>query len=1786
MEAPYTLPSLPAKHKDFLNYVNSHPNTPMEELVKPYNDYDGVLRKIFAQQPSHPALADNHINIVPLYDVTEEGKATDVRIRARDLTSEPKELQEKYIMPLKDEDRKPNGAPAVVSTLKEFQTNFNIFCEGSLSDLDWSNVVAAGSSVVTSLLPVPDQYRGSKRGLRQFYHEIFAPASDVDLFLYGLTEEQAIEKVKQIEAKIKDSVLAETTTIRTKNAITIASKYPTRHVQIVLRIYKSIAEILTGFDVDCSCAAYDGRQVYVAPRALAAYITQTNQIDLTRRSPSYENRLSKYSRRGFEIFWPHLDRSRIDPTIFERSFSRTVGLARLLVLEKLPKSSDRESYLQQRRMERGRPPKLSRTLRSRQLRGNIKDDWDDEVAEWVEQDEASDYHTITIPYGERFHARKIEKLLYTKDLLLNAEWNRPKDREVNLHRHPAFFGNAEDVIYDCCGYCPKPVTPEEKEIAEEESKIYVSGNITFIKDDPGRQAIGSFNPITETDWTEMAYVGNTERLCQAIVACDLEEVKDWFSQEESDPNRRDYTGRTPLHLACMTSTPEIVQCLVDHGARLISRLADGRTALHLAAARGNVDIAKILLTKSAENEEEEIRKEQARREAERKAKRDAQEQRDAHDESGDDELISNASGDSDGDFQSVTTGSFVKIEKRRKNGDTGTDNVPEDANQDEPDVYDINVLAWDNPTSPLHLAILNGHVEMVDELVTSFGADVLLPVKVTMNRPSVILNLVLALKLPFQKARAMTTKLLQLGASLTQADLDQSTPLHYLAASTHSELFDVLLEHDKPSVARTINHLAVTGSFHKSPDVHSALKIAINTGNLMLAVKLLEAGASLSIDFSDFIKSARLRFGEFEHRSSEDNEKIFEENVTQPVVHAVEIDQPLIALELLARGADPNTLTPAGCRVRKQTGKFRHVRGTSLLDLVREKLKSLRQYEGEKLMSSPPEPLDADDNVYLKDFEEGTYRMWSGREALKVTRERYEIERKRHEEKVSEAETSKGVEEKRAAVQALIPDFERLEAALVAKGAKTFKELFPDVQGPPQKDQLQFHQPQPWKSIPFKVSFTFKVPDLTSVKREGYLRLFEAAWCGDLSTIKALTLRMWGPNQDQIPLQIAVADQDGFSPFSIAVLRGHLEVGKAILEIVCAQYQPEESDGRVSFHLSIDDDPSGDEHDDDGIRIGSEIIDEQFTIDNIGEVSAQVKCQITPVKLLSWRFPAYRFEDNRVNKVISSGKASGESISAPSDSLTAAYRAKRNSEECRPYNLVQYAIWRDDVDLLVFLLDLGRKFSSIGTEAESSHMYTVSEADFVLAIKLGHVRCLAELIKRTGAGISLDEIADHSGVERKEAPTYYQGLSVHGKKRADWAAAGGGRRRFRQHKDGHPPLLVAAYEGSLDSVEWFLSTAPERHYSEFTTAYQHDERLKRLAQAKLGVERSMASWLGLRNDLVLHCAVLSRPSDESERLVKYLVENVPSSLETKSAQGYTPLALAYSLHRTNVARILIGAGANQTVRDHEGRNLIHLLLCSVDHRASVTTDDLQDLLDMLDPLLVPSLLTERSQGGQTPIARWIHVANPHLNPRATNTKSETDDKVAVLRLVLDFAAHTGQKHLELLDGAGNTPVHDAVTLQLPRMLELMLERRPDLLYRENATGCTPADLAHDRWVSESTAYPPHIPKDRVDHFAGEGDERKSVLKRQPGSFLSKKDPRSERQIIWDLCRERIGKGGDRRPRRLVSLFEANEVARRLGARQNQIESSQRDQAKDEVSEWYWKAASTSTRPYRGPVMLL
>ncbi|KAL5358884.1 ankyrin repeat-containing domain protein [Aspergillus floccosus] len=1606
-------------------------------------------------------------------------------------------------MPLKAEDRRPNGSLAVVPRLEEFKNNFAIFSEASLSDMDWSNVIVAGSAVVTCLLPVPDEHKGSKRALRQFYHDKVAPASDVDLFLYGLTEEQAIEKIKHIEDRIKNAILHETTTIRTKNAITIVSQYPTRHVQIVLRIYKSIAEVLTGFDVDCSCAAYDGKQVYASPRALASYITQKNTIDLSRRSPSYENRLSKYSRRGFEVFWPQLDRSRIDPTIFERSFSRTVGLARLLVLEQLPLASDREDYLRQRRQERGRPEKWPPGGRN-VLAGNIKDKWEDEVPEWLEEEELSNYHTFTIPYGRNYHARKIERLFYNQDLLLNAEWNKPKDRDVLLHRHPAFFGNVEDIIHDCCGHCPTPVTEEEKEIAERESKIYVSGDVSFIKDDPGRQEIGSFNPITETDWTEMAYVGNTERLCQAIVDHDLETVKAWLSQESADPNTRDYTGRTPLHLACMASTPPIVQCLVDHGARLTARVADGRTALHFAAARGAVEIVRILLSRSELNEAEEDRKLQLR-----KGQSEKQDQSVAN-QSGDDKDTAEMDISLD-ETTSYTLGSFVKVEKDPAQSDANHD-VAEDDSTDEPDIYDINVVSWDSHTSPLHLAIINGHVDVVQELVSSWGADVLLPVKLLNeynNTPRAsILTLVLALCLPLDKAITMTEKLLQLGASPLQADVAMYTPLHYIAGtSSAAELLDIFVQQSKPAAQKAINQLAITGGLW-SPSGQSPLTLAIRRRNVIGALKLLENGVSVSIDFEAFINSAKVVSDSIRRNNTDHNRRTFHENVDQPIIDAVQNDLPELAIELLRRGADPNSLDRAGykakfsdcqCDWEVRTAK-------SLLDLVHDKIQQLGGFKATELPDAP-EPREIDKH-YFDGLEEGTYRMWHARNQLEKAQAVHQKNLEDYRKEVKDFKSKQNaIEAKARAVADLRVGFKKLEATLLEKGGKPWKALFPELAIPNDNATVAVSAAKTNSKTSLKVAFTFLLPDLTDARKEGYLSLFEAAWCGDLATIKQLTLGPWGENKER-PLQLAVQDESHLSPLSVAIFRGHYELAKPMLQIIQAQYKKEEQKGHVRYEMATESDYYGSESGDDESNpfpIYSTIIDDQFTIDDIGAVAAQVESDVSPLQAFHWNCPAYLFLD----------------------------KSKRGSRN--PRSLLQYAILADDIGLLRLLLQLGQHFTGHKAQDGELPIYDPGESVFHLAIENDRLRCLEELIKTSGPSFPLNMFVQRSGADENEKPRYYQGLSVHGKKRTDWARR---PNYFGFSNPMYPPLLYSAYCGNLQSTEWFLTTAPGRYYLEFTKNHSGDKQMQLLANSKDGIEKPLMSWLNSGNHLVLHCAILSKQTDDSRHLVEYLINNVPGCLEKKSEEGHTPLALAFSYHRVTFADILIKAGANQAVRDGQGHNLLHLLLCGVSGGMAQSGGDpgnVAALLGLFDQRLVPSLLTERASGSLTPLSRWLHEAAPITyyssswymiqHTHKFNRNMETDNMVDIARYLLEFAAVTNQKHLELLDGAGNSPVHDAVKRQLPRVLKLMLDYRPDLLLRENATGATPLELAADAWVHEVTISPPKFESGESTSLDGEVTQR------------------SEREAIYDLCRSKVVQRPGKR--KLVSLNEANEVAKRL-----------------------------------------
>lgn len=254
----------------------------------------------------------------------------------------------------------------------------------------------------------------------------------------------------------------------------------------------------------------------------------------------------------------------------------------------------------------------------------------------------------------------------------------------------------------------------------------------------------------------------------------------------------------------------------------------------------------------------------------------------------------------------------------------------------------------------------------------------------------------------------------------------------------------------------------------------------------------------------------------------------------------------------------------------------------------------------------------------------------------------------------------------------------------------------------------------------------------------------QAAWTGDIGTIKSLTLQAWGPNNEQAPLNMAIFDDSRNSPFSIAFLRGHYQTAKAILEIIRAQWSaPEKEKVRYKMQSREEDEEDEEEEDDEGesdneLRIVSETIDQAFTIDDIGKVSMQVKSHTRPIDVIRAQAPGIvKKKDGSIQF--------GATLS-----------------------LFVHVINDEDTAGLKVLLGLVSDYEqteTTGDEDESVKRFNLESNDFLSAVQSGNTEALSLLIKRTGAGIPLDHLVKKSGAELKQKPRFYQGLTVYGKKR-------------------------------------------------------------------------------------------------------------------------------------------------------------------------------------------------------------------------------------------------------------------------------------------------------------------------------------------------------------------------------------------------------------------------------------
>lgn len=273
-------------------------------------------------------------------------------------------------------------------------------------------------------------------------------------------------------------------------------------------------------------------------------------------------------------------------------------------------------------------------------------------------------------------------------------------------------------------------------------------------------------------------------------------------------------------------------------------------------------------------------------------------------------------------------------------------------------------------------------------------------------------------------------------------------------------------------------------------------------------------------------------------------------------------------------------------------------------------------------------------------------------------------------------------------------------------------------------------------------------------------------------------------------------------------------------------------------------------------------------------------------------------------------------------------------------------------------------------------------------------------------------------------------------------------------------------------------------------------------------------------------------------MASYLVKTQPFLVHVKSANGSTPLLLAYRLGRFDAAKILIQAGADQTAKDYQRNNLLHVALNAVPD-----TKILKPMLDLLDRSALIPMLKERNkleQQGRTPLHQYCAATKHYLGKAANKV-------IRMFKLFSDISQEATNQAFKTLDGTGDTPLHTLLATDAdPAIIRAVIDLDSSLLCYENAVGRTPAEVAHDRYLSIHIKAPGH-------NYYHRDTSLSSLVHQHPPGFIKEKEceePREHESTAtvaknWRLCADSMARDGQPK-RTLVSLNAANFVAKRLG----------------------------------------
>lgn len=362
---------------------------------------------------------------------------------------------------------------------------------------------------------------------------------------------------------------------------------------------------------------------------------------------------------------------------------------------------------------------------------------------------------------------------------------------------------------------------------------------------------------------------------------------------------------------------------------------------------------------------------------------------------------------------------------------------------------------------------------------------------------------------------------------------------------------------------------------------------------------------------------------------------------------------------------------------------------------------------------------------------------------------------------------------------------------------------------------------------------------------------------------------------------------------------------------------------------------------------------------------------------------------------------------------------------------LSYAIYKNDMELFRFIISLlmGTKEGSIvsyididselNPSGQFSHFSGFSQCGTImhlrLALILGRIEMLEEIMKTVAFGIPWAELEEADEELQMEKPQFYQGLTVYGVKRRDWASSSYPAHGTQSDKM-QKPVQVAAFFSQLESTKWLLSGRPFRCLKGFMDRYPNTMRTKLLKKQGDSLGFLLQKGLGVETTLLPHLAIKGWVATYPIETFRFLLSR-PGAIEARTNLHMNlPLYAAQEAsvhgHKTAIIAELRKPEyeADFAARDSRGRNIIHLVLAFPGRLAGGATNTklLTEILELLPNDVMETAWTQRMLGtSQTPLAYWLSTQTSQVN-------------ISMLRLILKYSKG---RELGIANSEGNLPIH-------------------------------------------------------------------------------------------------------------------------------------------------------------------